>query len=122
MNEFVKLIEESPNGYVEKLRIAVELKIVRNLSRNMLRELISYYKIYNPNFDERMISCSSCPTSLIKFMTTVGNAYFECKEAEEKEEIVNEQIIEETEDIIEKNEEIEPKIEQILPKSKNKNS
>ena len=73
---FIELIETSPNGYVEKLRNAVELKIVRNLSRNMLKDLISIYKEYNPDFDEKMISCTSCPTSVLRFMVEIGNAYF----------------------------------------------
>ena len=82
MSEFVKLIEESSNGYVEKLKNAVELKIVRNLSRNMIKELISIYKLHNPDFDERMISCTSCPTSVLRFMVEIGNAYFNEKEKE----------------------------------------
>lgn len=119
MNEFLKLIEESPNGYVEKFKLAVNQKIVRNLSRNMIKELISYYKIYNPNFDEHMISCSSCPTSVLRFMITVGTAYFDCK-SKEVEPIVEliepEVIIEpEIEEVVETKEDI------ILPKSKNKN-
>lgn len=75
MSEFVKLIEDSPMGYVEKLKNAVELKIVRNMSRNMIRELSSIYKNYNPDFDEKMISCMSCPSSVLRFMVMVGEAY-----------------------------------------------
>lgn len=90
MSEFVKLIEESSNGYVEKLKNAVELKIVRNLSRNMIKELISIYKLYNPDFDEKMISCSSCPTSVLRFMVEIGTAYFNEKEKESIEVLIDE--------------------------------
>ena len=90
MSEFVKLIEESSNGYVEKLKNAVELKIVRNLSRNMIKELISIYKLHNPDFDERMISCSSCPTSVLRFMVEIGTAYFNEKKKESIEVVIDE--------------------------------